>query len=1008
MDYTGVRPLLKYQQSPKPLRYMPDGWMQTETKYSRNMKWLGVDRSYTNQYKFVKDGAFIIRTVSYGINHQGLETKLYFLTLRWNPLTGIHEFYNKAEIDLSNLSPDDYLTGVNVNLIDGGPSKYLKAKENVVYDIPCNSSNSDAKQITIDGVQLNASANYSFVDVALSGTNNSNLKSTFAVPLTYLTQEGDSVGILYGSPSYDFVTDFNIANGAWLTNVNNYCNSSSNYLFKSVNALTINLSTTIKITSTNTPPSGISLRFIIKTPTQRFDSSLVFIAPNSSATIVLNQAMTLAANEPVFLLAYEGNSNAFEFNMQQSALNITFDSRNPVSSAYSLTLYDLWKQLIEKLTEGKYNADSTLLANKLNLRATCGDALRGIDTAMIKTSLNDFADLSNMKTLNGAVCIDYNSNTIRFESKEYVFDNSTTLMQLGEVEGFEISIAKEFIYSSIKAGCAVKDATDNLGKQEFNAPSTFTTPITRTNNVLDLVSKYRYDIFAIEQIRSDYFSKDQTSTSKDNDVFIINTETVNGDIIPYRAAYSSITGGRHASTWYNIEEMTPKRVLQANGNMVRMGLYGQLAELIAFRSGERNDNLQTTLNGITTIEKADETISDFNAPFAYPFYFKFKTKVPRNFVPLLQAGNGAIEFTVNGTTLYGFAMDVSQLPVYDEPQEWKLLCSSLTSLQSLISINDVFQLNGLGMISHKNPLKFVPLDAAYSTQFNFRHMDTDWHANRIARYSVKKLFAQKWQTDDNTTLQFITNGTQMNDAIVINCKGKTVGTITPTQISNPAVIIPFQLWHVVINWNIYPPNDTYYVKIDFGVDKIPFISEPNHLKAKWPETLFLQATHDTNHPDMIFNAPYEIKLRFEGMIHKFEPKLKSESYEDQVMDIETLNSQPYRMWELIIGTQYGTPDWLIDKLNRALPLNDLRIDGTAYAIDKGAQLERKEIPGSPYAFWSIPIREKNTRAGIDIEQNGINEKELTVMYNIETVGFSSIQNPNANQQSNVVQIEDIS
>lgn len=1020
--------MVKTKVTPYPIRYMPEGWAETRTKFGRNMKHFGLIRSYSDQYKFVRDAAFIIRSVAYGTNYEGTETQIFFVTNRWNPETGVHEFYSRAEIDLTQIQ-DDPFTGVTVNLIEGGVSKIFKAREGQVYDIQCNETNPDAKLITNDGVELTALYRWSFVEglITLPGIT-TDTAATFIIPMAFLGYEGKSVGIATSDPTFEILNDwqhgsFLSPNPQWTAETISKLITSASYVIWSAYLFTQRIRTSVLISGNNTGGAAITLMWATSLG-RVWNAGSNFIPDGGTIQIDIDFTVTLFEGEKLFLLGYTQTPGDPNFTFHRSEMTSDFNTRNPVSTCWALSAYDLWKQLCLIATDGKYNGESALLASLQHIMVTCGDALRGIPTAVIKTSINDFSDKSFMKILGGAVGIDYETNNILFERKEFWFDNTNQIIDLGEVADLEISYAPEFSWSSVKIGWPAKDATDSLGKQEFNDTKNFTLPITRTPNQLDLVSAYRSDIFIIEQIRTDYFAKDKTATAKDNDVFIINTMQDGDLIVPRRVNYASITGGANVQTWYNIELLTPARMLRTNSSYIGIPLYAQQSKLVKFTGGIRNENLVTVYANPandTIVEKESLQVNDlkkadpdwpFERPaFAFPWYFKFKTKVPVNFTTLIQQNNGYITFSVNGNVLKGFPMDMAQLPVYNEPQEWKLLCSSLTDLPTLIALQDIYNINGPGMISHKLPLKFVAINPVYSEQFHFHHMDTDWHSNRIGRYSQRKPFAQKMQTDDNTPLTFITNGTSMNNIVIYNCKGTIVDQVVPTNLSNAAIRLPWQLWHGIIDWSIIPPNETYYVKISFGVgeDKKEFISEPIHLKVKWPHTLLLQATHYQNHRDMIFRTtdPFVIKLRFEGMIQKFEPKSNIVTYEDETLDIETLSGEPYRQWELFIGDEIGTPDWLIDKINRILLLSDITIDNYAYSVDKGAKLERIGVQGSPYAYWGIIIREKNNRPGIDIEESGLNRIDLTVQYDISTAGFSSDQHPNNDQQDNIIQITDI-
>lgn len=476
-----------------------------------------------------------------------------------------------------------------------------------------------------------------------------------------------------------------------------------------------------------------------------------------------------------------------------------------------------------------------------------------------------------------------------------------------------------------------------------------------------------------------------------------------------RLTYDAITGITAIDTIFNIEELTPKRILLANASLYGGALYSLPGEVIKFESGKKNTTLSTTIGGVTITENADVMIGELAPSYYRPFIFEFNTKVPINILNLLNsAGKGYITFTWNGVELKGFPLEISVKPAFLDSQDWKLLCSSQVDIGLLENLlaNEI-TIEGQAMISHKNSLKWVPVTETFPLQYHLQHMDNDWHINRTTRYAVNKQYYQKQQVNDTTPVQVITESVAVGITI-LNCKGVSIDTVSFASIINAAVVNPLVLWEAEVNWSLYEPG-IYYVLLTLGTGLTAkqFISEPVMVADDWPDTLLFECTNSINLPDMIFNAGHVCKLRVEGIIEKFKPDSKFTSYEDDPLDIDTLYGVPFRTHTLFIGGDFGMPDWLIDKVQRLLVLDGMQIEGYFYSCSPDAKLEAVDIDGSPFKYWSIPIREKNNRPGLVVTGVGTDGGDLTVEYNINTKAFTSIQTPTVDQTDNIVQVIDV-
>jgi hypothetical protein len=502
--------------NPTPIQ-SPDGWMDCQVSFGRNTKYFGINRSYTNPLKFSGDGAQIIRKLFY--MGRGVETPLSLIILKWNDETDIYEQYYKGGVDLSKIE-DDAAGFVTVNLLESGLLQLLKAHENDVIEIPCDGSIPENVPATIDGILFNDVYNYIFpaIDLICNSADN-----WFTPPLIFQSAEGDSIGIIRNDQSYD-----------QFANPVTYCQSSANYIFQSIAAITIHITGQLKFTwSTNQmPPGGMYVAYRTSkdgnvVPADRILFNQVPV--DGSYTLSLDKTITLAANEKLFLIVNlaDNTSHNFTMHIQESSLKLAFDSKYHDTAAWFIRPADLFNLLVKKITGGKYEGVSTLLQEYGHLWVTSGMALRNIEGAVIKISLSDFFNSFNA-ILNAAIGPEKINaapgERLFLEKKTYVYDSSVVTMSLGEVSELKISLAEDQFFNNLKIGYPDQKYDEKQGRLEYNATAEFSAPITKIIKGLELISKIRTDSYGIEYTRYLSPGNNTVNNSSDNDVFILCAE----------------------------------------------------------------------------------------------------------------------------------------------------------------------------------------------------------------------------------------------------------------------------------------------------------------------------------------------------------------------------------------------------------------------------------------------------------------------------------------------------
>lgn len=135
-----LRFTLTYDATSLVLTHTPDGWEETLVKWVRNEKYYGLFRSFSMPMRFVKEGASFICD-AYLIGGVNAEISLLIETL--DRSTWTYTTYYEGQLDLTKLKWS--VAYIECNLISGGLSAILKAKENIDYII--NSANSEIVDI---------------------------------------------------------------------------------------------------------------------------------------------------------------------------------------------------------------------------------------------------------------------------------------------------------------------------------------------------------------------------------------------------------------------------------------------------------------------------------------------------------------------------------------------------------------------------------------------------------------------------------------------------------------------------------------------------------------------------------------------------------------------------------------------------------------------------------------------------------------------------------------------
>lgn len=583
-------------------------------------------------------------------------------------------------------------------------------------------------------------------------------------------------------------------------------------------------------------------------------------------------------------------------------------------------------------------------------------------------------------------------NSVLLEPNFDVVASTTALLQggSGDIGGWDLFLNGQVEYSKTWPGAGSgTGAINNPGQDSFSFNRDF-----QNGDIIFLVgSATNLSVWFTQAALT------LTSTQIEaRDLLRVQYDYISGlpALCGYTASGVPVTTGPGAP--YNIEVVTPGRMVRTWGNYIRSVLFDQIPGQLLFSTLSKNESLATSYKGISFIENANINISDLAPILFYPRYLSYKTRVQETFSTIMTgAANGHAINTFNSVPFAGFTMDMKQKPSLNEIQEWKMLASPLTDLANLIDL-EFTGLNFLNMspnsifCSFLSPVQFVPSGQVLPSKYHTYSRNYFWFVEQITRWINQNNYWQPWQTDDECNLQFITRDLSPVTVNLYNCSGTLISATELTQQSSNAIAPPYALWEGTIDLSSLPAGGYYMTAVaGNGALSATLISEGLNVQEDWPDTVLLEYVDASNKYCMVFDTGYSPAMRIRGLFdNQFKQKFKGAFYTDQMQDIQVLNAFPYETTSLWCGLDDGIPDYVHKKVCWILLLTGTMIEGEGFSIDEGAGWEETFIAGNPKKFQKIDIRPSQNIYGISATAAGA-DADTSMLITIDQGAFS----PNA-------------
>ena len=680
-----------------PLRYAPQNWENTQLDWERGFKYHGIVRKTSTTFDFHKDSANILRSIYY---NSGVNGYAKFVIEMFNDTFAVQNYELLYDGEINFVSFKSTLYGVKCEIIEGGFLNKLQSRASTNYEIDL-FNNPNQIWVEMDGINLEFRIKWT----STSGiTLFKNLAQEAKVGLNVLSYEGTN--LIFGT--YDSVPSNNPSQNfnelKLLQNISGVSQSHTLVYNANFNTFIPTIPggdgyIQVLMAIVNSSNTIVSINVIYQDP-------ILLLQGQSKVTnLPITWNFTLNNGEYIFVFyrvrtpADDANRGA-NFTELGSSLDFNFANKQEKSYIKCLRPLYVFSELINRIGDNTTIVDSQLLDGNEDKVITSFDSIRNLPNCKLNTNFDDFYESMN-NIFNTSLIYDKINDYCYLESKATVYDNSNTILNLGEVSDFEIITHTEDLFSKLEASYQNYDYDSVNGKDEFNCLNEFLSPLTAVSSSLNLSDTYRADMYGIELTRINLSGKTITDGENDNDVGVIHIENSVAGQIPsgydgagedyyklYRNPALVISNIYSPQTAFNIF-FSPKRCLLRQGDYLRSLLYGNDSELIKYQISSKNNALglkMVTNDGVTTIDEgADILISTLDDIIFKPTIFQFKTTVNISLNTIMNTTPYQLcSFTFKRNTYYGFFIKSSLQPAFNETQTFKLLCAPQTDLTNLI------------------------------------------------------------------------------------------------------------------------------------------------------------------------------------------------------------------------------------------------------------------------------------------------------------------------------------
>lgn len=597
-------------------------WDDVEMSFKRN-DYDGVVRSFSTKFQFA-NGAYSLLLKQYTDNYLKSNASIVFY-IRNNSWLWNEKF--RCALDFSTFSYNG--TTCEINAVDNSLASLIKAKKGTQYEYPVREL-IEPTQLYYDRLIMLNSIKWYVTGETMEDES-----------MIINASIGDTTLPIYlGNPEIqtkNIVEIYDVQQKAYSSGDKNYepflkCISSEKVNAKITGNLYFNTKYESEITQVRT----------VRIYLRKEDGSDTIVAsgllPNGGWNIDINTTVELQNNSVLYCLIDSG-TNATITVTRTSHVSVEFYGREKPINIHIIKPISLINRILTSIN-GKKEGVTCEIASGVDSRLdntliVAAESIRGIEDAKIYTSYTKFVKW--MEAEFGFVPV-VGETKVTFVHRDSLFQNVQIKDFADNSREFEYTVNSSLIYSGIKVGYDKQDYDSVNGRDEFHFTNEYSTGITLTDNVLELISPYRADAYGIEFLSSKR-GEDTTDSESDNDIFFVGAE-LSGD--KYKLIRIPISGVISPDTMFNAM-YSQRYMIKANEKFI-----GAFTDRLEFASSEGNSDV--VIDGVS--EKSDILISGRSFIVGELSFETGDTEIPSDL-------SGYVVVTNGGKTYKGYLRNVS-------------------------------------------------------------------------------------------------------------------------------------------------------------------------------------------------------------------------------------------------------------------------------------------------------------------------------------------------------------
>lgn len=643
--------------TPTPIQHLPLGWNEIEIPISRSTQNLGLLTQTTSTYKFVLDGAKILRHI---FHTQGTAATCFIEVYKTESANWTYYLYYKGQFDFTTYDADNDF--VSIDIEQGGLNALLYREEDTVYEIPILATDPDVTPVVLDGVALR---NKSMLRM---------LGSVYAywrgIPGISVQSNESEIGVAI------------IAQQPTNADLNTTRDAHPFFEAKADGVVTVNYDLIVHFGS----PTGVSFSPAITIAVQIYhkkvsgtDVEVTLYSETTTAhgprPIAGSQTFNMAVGDQLIIYSSRIDTGSYADVLtmiwQKGIVFVSYNTRQEPTNA----LANRYGRVLEKLL-AKVDATATVSPNVFNtpssqlldfspydLLLLPSESVRGIADAKFKVAYKDFLKDLPRYGLGASV----SGSTLNIRPVTDFFTNSL-LAHLGDIQTVKIAPALKYLFSTLKAGAKAGDNDALQGRYEINAPQLWKVQFAKVEGEYDMTSPFISGMYAIEQIRSNRV-KETTNQSDDNRILLLD-----GDPYPYSPNYCprrpQNNSGNYADyllddaaeeTAFNLSQSPTRDIMRNSAVMALQMTYAGTGPM-AFVSAEREGTMQSKLSAASGAILERSVVFASSPPFL-PVLFQFEAPAPIGFYAAFQSNpHGYLSFEYRGDLCKGYIDEVKIKP----------------------------------------------------------------------------------------------------------------------------------------------------------------------------------------------------------------------------------------------------------------------------------------------------------------------------------------------------------